>query len=56
MEQANCDFTYCQGIGCPLKERCVRYVEGLMLPDGNWWWQIDCGDSRRSFMPLMNKK
>lgn len=32
MKHANKDFVYCQGIGCTLKERCVRYIEGLQYP------------------------
>lgn len=45
------DFQYCKGVGCPLRERCVRYVEGLGLPEGNWWWQYDCGEDRNDFLP-----
>lgn len=56
MKHANKDFVYCQGIGCTLKERCIRYIEGLQLPKGNWWWQIDCGEDRSSFLPVMNRK
>lgn len=49
----NKDFMYCQGIGCPLKERCSRYAEGVVLPDGNWWWQVDCGESHSQFLPTI---
>ena len=40
----NKNFYYCKGVGCPLRERCARYVEGKTLPEGNWLWQYDCGD------------
>ncbi len=48
----NVDFKYCTGVGCPLRERCVRYVEGLSLPEGDWWWQNECGESHDDFLPL----
>ncbi len=47
----NKNFYYCKGVGCPLRERCARYVEGKTLPEGNWLWQYDCGDEHRDFLP-----
>ena len=56
MEQINKDFMYCKGIGCPLRERCVRYTEGSKLPEGNWWWMNDCGENHEQYLPVSNKK
>ena len=53
---ASKDFCYCKGVGCPLRERCIRYVEGQSLPEGNWWWQYDCGEERNSFLPKRTKE
>lgn len=47
------EFKYCYGVGCPLRERCVRYTEGKKLPEGNWWWQNDCGEDHRDFLPVI---
>lgn len=44
---ANSDITYCKGNRCALREHCVRYVEGLSLPDGNWWWMDNCDETIR---------
>lgn len=46
------EFKYCYGVGCPLRERCIRYTEGKKLPEGNWWWQNDCGEEYRDFLPV----
>ena len=46
------DFHYCKGIGCPLAERCARYVEGQPLPEGDWSWQYGCGDEQQGFLPV----
>ncbi len=51
-KKENSDFMYCKAVGCPLRERCVRYVEGQSLPEGSWWWQNDCGEEHNSFLPL----
>lgn len=48
------DFKYCIGVGCPLRERCVRYTEGRSLPEGNWWWQNGCGENHDMFLPVSN--
>lgn len=48
------DFKYCTGVGCPLRERCVRYIEGRSLPEGNWWWQNGCGENHDMFLPVSN--
>ncbi len=45
------DFLYCYGVGCPLRERCIRYTEGQNLPEGNWLWQNDCGEDQHDFLP-----
>lgn len=45
------NFFYCYGIGCPLSNICVRFVEGIKLPEGNWWWQYDCGSDLSGFLP-----
>lgn len=50
----NKDFMYCKGIGCPLRERCVRYTEGSALPEGNWWWQNGCGENHEQYLPVIN--
>lgn len=47
---ANSAFTYCYGIGCPLSNLCARFVEGRKLPQGNWWWQYDCGSNHSGFL------
>lgn len=52
----NNGFTYCKGIGCPLKERCIRYTEGSKLPEGNWWWKYDCGEDHHDYLPILNSK
>ncbi|MBQ8969219.1 MAG: hypothetical protein IJ064_05765 [Bacteroidaceae bacterium] len=44
------DFTYCKGSRCVLKEHCTRYLDGLKLPDGNWWWMQDCGENRTGYI------
>lgn len=49
---ASQDFRYCEGVGCPLRERCIRYIEGQKLPEGNWWWQLDCSDEHYDFLPV----
>ena len=46
------DFMYCEGVGCPLRERCARYTEGQQLPKGDWSWQIDCGEEHNDFLPV----
>lgn len=43
----NNDFTYCKGNGCAIREHCVRYLEGLELPDGDWWWMMNCDELNR---------
>ena len=55
MKQLDNHFKYCHGIGCPLRERCVRYTEGLSLPEGNWWWMNDCGENHYQYLPVTNK-
>ena len=45
------EFKYCKGVGCSLRKRCVRFVEGESLPAGNWWWQCDCGEEKDGFLP-----
>lgn len=49
-------FNYCKGIGCPLRERCLHYVEGQGLPEGDWEWQIDCGEDYDGFLPVIDKQ
>ena len=44
------DFTYCKGERCALKEHCVRYREGLNLPNGDWWWMASCGEDRDGYI------
>ena len=56
MKQISKDFMYCKGIGCPLRECCVRYTEGNKLPEGNWWWMNDCGESHEQYLPVSNQK
>lgn len=46
-------FTYCKGKCCAIKEHCVRYKEGLGLPEGNWWWMEDCSDNRPAYINEM---
>lgn len=41
------DFAYCKGKQCALREHCVRYLDGLKLSDGNWWWMESCNDITR---------
>ncbi len=48
------DFTYCTGKGCTLKSHCVRYLEGLRLPEGTWWWMESCGEQREGY--IIDKK
>ena len=43
----NEDITYCNGIGCAIRESCWRYTEGLRLRNyPNLWWMDDCGTER----------
>lgn len=46
------DYCYCKGVGCPLRDRCVPYVEGKRLPAGDWKWQHSCGEERNGFLPI----
>lgn len=46
------EFAYCKGIGCSLCERCIRYKEGLTLPQGDWKWMYDCGEDHDSYLPV----
>lgn len=48
----NSGFLYCKGIGCPRRERCVRYVESLSLPEGSWWWQYACGSDFNAVLTI----
>jgi hypothetical protein len=50
------DFTYCKGDRCALKEHCVRYVDGLRLPEGSWWWMTDCGTEREGYIDTDSHK
>ncbi len=47
------NFKYCKGIGCPIRERCVHYLEGLQLQEGDWTWMYDCGGEYQDFMPTI---
>lgn len=44
---AKSDFTYCKGERCALKEHCARYLNGLKLSDGDWWWMSSCNTEIR---------
>lgn len=46
------DFTYCKGIGCAIKESCVRYIDGLvaMQDEEQHWWMEDCGEYRDGYI------
>lgn len=45
-------YRYCAGVGCDLRERCTRFLEGRKLPAGEWSWQHDCGEGRDGFLPV----
>lgn len=42
------DYCYCKGVRCAIKTFCARYVEGLRLPEGNWWWIEQCDEEDRN--------
>lgn len=51
------DITYCNGIGCGIKEFCRRYTEGLAIKanlqgDTNQhrWWDYCDGDYHDGFL------
>lgn len=50
---ANDRFKYCKGVGCPLSERCVHFVEGQNLPEGDWSWMNDCGEEHPAYLPFI---
>lgn len=37
------DITFCPGTDCPLKQRCLRYLQGMQHDDlgnyGYWWME-----------------
>lgn len=46
------DFCYCNGKGCSLKMRCLRYQDGLkVLNEYGHLWMDDCGDDRVAYVP-----
>ena len=56
MAKADNNFKYCKGIGCPLRDRCIRYREGTTLPEGNWWWQYQCAGDHEGFLPVAERR
>ena len=47
-------MTYCNGVDCPLKEECERYVDGQEViqnrqHDTNQYWWIDNCPDQKSF-------
>lgn len=40
------DYTYCKGEGCSCCDKCWRYVQGKSLPEGNWWWMMNCQNQK----------
>ena len=50
----NRDFCYCNGVGCAIKEHCVRYVDGLKAKgdDGCHNWMDACDvETRNAYIP-----
>ncbi len=48
-------FTYCDGIGCALRERCRRYVKGQRIDRSapGYTWISGCSDeNREGFYPV----
>jgi len=51
MNENHAEFCYCKGTSCTLREHCVRYLEGLNIPQGNgWWWMEDCEEERNAYI------
>lgn len=45
---ANSDITYCNGVGCMLKNQCKRHQDGQRIKanvngdTGQYWWMDNC--------------
>lgn len=48
-------YLFCKGIGCALRERCHRYVDGQQIGENTpgYSWMTACPEEERScFMPM----
>lgn len=48
-------FTYCEGVGCVLCDRCRRFVEGQSIAKDSpgFHWMSGCDtEERNGFLPL----
>lgn len=50
----NKDFCYCNGMGCAIREFCVRYRDGLRArkEEDDFLWMDECGEERDAYIPV----